>query len=571
MAKLKYVLLALLLGGCTGLLGGCTGEFSTGEGGSTGPGPGGGRVVQPPPPGGCVGAECETAIEVPQLAPRFARLTHAQWEATVRDLFRLTETTGESANFDADSADGTFTTDVRRLVVTEGLWPDYQRSAEAIAATVAADEASVARWSSGVPAGAADREAFIQDFVLHAYRRPIRDEELTRLVALYGEGATHFPSLSAELAGVRLVIEGVLQSPSFLYRTESSDEVVDGLVPLDGYEIASRLSYMIWGTMPDDMLLSAAAAGDLASDAGIEEQARRLLADPQAAALYERFHEEHFHMDDWADYSRETEVFPAWEDGLARSYLDETNAFLAHLVDSDLGVTDLLMSRTAFVDGKLGELYGVGSGQVELGDDRAGFLTRLAFLGRYAARRVPDPIHRGLFINEHILCRDIPDPPMFDAEDLMFEGTTNRERINSVTGPSTCGAGCHGTIINPPGFALEGYDSIGQFRTMDNGQVVDDTATYVFEDNETRVTVSGAVELSQALADSAYAHECYAERLIEYSLGRPYFDGDSPLVYRLGRRSLEGEVSLKEMMVELALSRTFRTRAADELAMMEAP
>ena len=555
----------LLLTGCTAVIG-----DPGAEPGERGP-DGETSIPSAPPPGGCRGEECLTVEEVPAPGPRFRRLTHAQWENTVRDLFRMDAAPGLASDFDPDPAIGELEEDVRRLSVPAGLWRDYQRGAETIAQQVTADAAVVARW---LPSGATDASTFIREFGLRAYRRPITDEDVTRLSALWTEGPTHFPAMDPTHASIRLVLEGMLQSPHFLYRVESSSDVADGLIPLDDYEMASRLSYFLLGSMPDDELFAAAAGGELTTDAGIREQATRLFADERTVSAFRRFHTQIFELESWSDIDKSPELYPDWRPEIGDAMREEVALFLEDVVFSGGSIGDFLTSTTAFVDEELAALYGVEGvtgtemQRVELDPtERAGLLTRLGFLAKNGTLTEPDPIHRGVYINLSVLCRTITAPPVI-PDDLMPVGDTNRERINSITGPGTCGATCHGGIINPLGFGLESYDAVGAVRADDNGFPIDDAAEYVF-DTERIIAYDGPIEMSRALAEQPEPHECYATRLIEVAQGRHVEDGDSPLVFRAGHGSLGGTMTIEDVVLELVTSRSFRTRTTAELEVSE--
>jgi len=555
----RLAALALLLG-CDGVIGDPGVEIGGG-------GPGG---PPPPPPGGCVGDACLTTEEVPVPMTRYPRLTHEQWSNTVMDLFRLDAPPGLAGEFFPDTELGEFDTDARRLTVTAGLWGDYQRAAETVAASVTAAGAMDAWLPAGLPAdGAARRDDFITRFGLRAYRRPLSDAEVARLGALFDLGTTHFPSLDAFTAGVRLALEAMLQSPSFVYRVERSETEVDGLIVLDDWELASKLSYLIWDTMPDDALFDAAAAGVLTDPAELRAVAEGMFDHPRAHAKLERFHEQLFEMDLWTDTDHSV---TDWRPELAPMMVEESRLFIDEVIGSGGSVRDLLTSNVAFVNEDLAALYGVsgvtGSEyQRVLLDEagRGGLLTRLGFLTKYATLAEPDSIHRGVFINNRILCRNIQAPPSI-PDNLMPSGDTNRERITSITGPGTCGESCHGGIINPIGFAFEAYDAIGRVRADDNGFPIDDSATYLTADG-TPVSFDGALELADALAEIEAPHRCYSTRLLEFAYGREYDDGDSPLVYRAALGSREEGLAVRDILVELVESRSFRTRAVEELAL----
>ncbi|MFK7999049.1 MAG: DUF1592 domain-containing protein [Polyangiales bacterium] len=518
----------------------------------------------------CTGEECADTPEQPTLATRIPRLTHAQWSNTVRDLFRQDAPSDASRNFDPDTAsNGDFTTSHRRLFVTAGLWLDYLQAAEEVAEQVTSDDV-IRDWLPATPTDASTRDGFIADFGRRVYRRPLTEEQVSRLAELYDEGATHFPAMEPNVAGVRLVLSAMLQSPYFLYRVELSQRPAPGdddeLIELDGYELASRLSYLIWGSMPDDALLAAAADG--LDEEELAAHATRMFDDPRALDMFQGFHDEHFNMGSWDDIVKEEVVFPNWRPGLGVAMLRETRALLTDVIENNGNFRDFLLSKKAWVNEDLARIYGIEGitgeefQEVELGESRAGLLTRLGFLTYQSSQRDPDPIHRGLFVNINVLCRNVPPAPDIELDELMLEGDTNRERVESVTHVGVC-QNCHLQMINPPGFALEGFDAIGEEREFDNGIPVDTTTTFTFADGM-EATVSSGVELSEAVAENVDAHACYTTHFLEYVFGRSTFGGDSPLLYRMTQGSLE-DMSIRDVLLELVRSRTFRLRHGEEL------
>ena len=505
--------------------------------------------------------------------PRFTRLSHVQWENTVQDLFQLAQPLGLSDSFDADPPLGHFDNNVARLKVTSGLWQDYQRAAESVAEVVAADPVLLGNVVPtnlpGDPTG--DARAFVEAFVERAFRRPLETAELDRYTDLFAEGASHYASGDDFLDGVRLTIEAALQSPHFVYRVERSEEVDDdGLIVLSGYEMASRLSYLFWNTMPDAELLQAAADGALDTEDGVRQQAMRLFDDPRTRSMFDHFHYQLFEMRDYDDLDKDPNLFPEWRRELGEMMQTEAQMFLASVVfDSEGTVRDLLTATHTFVNDELAAIYGLqgtfDSNFVEVELDpatRAGFLTKLGFLTRNATLTEPDPIHRGVFVNLSVICRPLAALPSL-PDNLMPVGDTNRERINSITGPGTCGAGCHSTIINPIGFSLENYDAIGRYRTEDNGFPVDASSVYVFPDGR-ELVFDNAVELSQQLAETPDLHSCYMSHLMEYVYGRDLDHADQREIDMLTYRSLEQGRSIRDLVVDIATSDAFRYRAAEQ-------
>jgi hypothetical protein len=501
----------------------------------------------------------------PSMADRFPRLTHAQWEATVQDLFHFSDMTGLSSTFTPDPQLGRFDNNIARLTTTSGLWRDYQLAAETIAGRVVTDPQL---YSQLVPdPTTADARAFVTSFGLRAFRRPLTDDEINRYTELFNAAAPVFPAHDAFTAGVRQTIAGMLQSPFFLYRTELSTTKVGIGIPLNSYEIASRLSYLFWNSMPDDELFAAAQAGKLLDAEGVREEASRLFDSPRAKAQFRNFHFQAFKVQSYSDLDKNTTVFPNWRKEVGGMMQEETLRFLDNVVASEGGIADLLTSTKAYVNADLAKIYGLPGTfpadqyqEVELDSTvRAGLLTRAGFLAKNATLTESDPIHRGVSINIDIICRKITAPPNI-PDDLVRTGNTTREKITSITGEGTCGEGCHHTIINPIGFAFENFDALGQYRTTDNGYPVDSAATYAFADGRT-ISYTNAVDLSKQLAELPEVHACYTQQLLEFMLGRDLQQVDQVVVRDLAQQSLHDRLSIKDLVLSVVASNTFRARA----------
>jgi hypothetical protein len=506
------------------------------------------------------------------VTSRFPRLSHPQWENTVQDLFGLLEPPGLATSFDADPPLGRFDNNTARLTISAGLWQDYQRAAETMADRIAGDGEALARI---VPAdlpddAAAAARAFVAAFGARAFRRPLSEAEVERYAARFQTAADHYDGLDPFTAGVRFTIEAMLQSPHFLYRSELASEASGKTIQLSGHEIASRLSYAFWNTMPDDELFAAAAAGELDTAEGVRAQALRMFDDGRTRASFAHFHEQMFALREYEDIDKSADKFPEWRRELGAMMRTEVELFLDSLIfDGEGTVGDMLTSTRTFVNDELAALYGLegdfGEDFVEAeldAETRAGFLTRVGFLTRNATLTEPDPIHRGVFVNLEILCRPLSAVPNL-PDNLMFVGETNRERIESVTGPGTCAEACHGTIINPIGFSLEHYDAIGRYRTEDNGHPVDASATYVFPDGRA-LTYQNAVELSHLLAAEPDPHACYLGNLLEYFYGSEVDESKFKLVSEMTDLSLGAGAPVREIVASIVTSDSFRFRPVTE-------
>ncbi len=520
----------------------------------------------------CSGGESSTCEEnascvspdAPDAPPRFARLTHAQWQKTVADLFASNDLPDFTGTFRSDPRENgaLFDNNSDTLAVDQALWLAYQRAATQLAAFIVADDAHLSKVSPAAGTPSAMGRAFIEQFGKRAYRRPLTDAEVQSYLTLYAQGRTIFPEQGEFQAGVRLLIQAFLQSPFFLYRIESSATVKDASIPLDGYEAAARLSFALWDTMPDDELMRAADTGELSTQAGVSNQARRLLASPRAQPVIEHLHYQLFNVERYRGISR----YP--EEHLPDMAAEENRRFIDHIVFAKGGsLKDLLTSTQTFVNKSLADFYGLSG---DFSDDyqlveldpaqRSGFLTQVGFLASNANSGVPDPIHRGVFLARRMACINVPMPPPNVPPLPAANGRTNRETVTAHTEvPGSVCIGCHGQFINPFGFPFEYYDGLGRYRTEDNGMPVDGTSSPALDE---KPTVSNAIDLTQALATSAQVHACYARHLLEFTLGRLSGPDDEALIQQLASSSLTQSTSVKDLETQIVSSSAFLSRKA---------
>ena len=551
-----------------------------GDGDGTG---GTGNASAPPTDADADGTAGETADETGESADdggspvelretsRFPRLSHAQWENTIQDLFELPETTGLSSLFIGDPISGGFDNNSEALQVSATLWSDYQRAAEQIAGQVAVDPEILARIVPAVDGDSdAKARAFITEFGRRAYRRPLTAEEIDRHLEIFALGVAAPGDLGPFESGVRLVVQAMLQSPFFLYRVESSDAVVGGNIPLSDHEIAAKLSYMLWNTMPDAALFAAADAGDLTTATAVAAQATRMLDHPRAHAMIAAFHYQLLQVDHYIDVYKDPGKYPTYDPSLNDAMITETMMFVDDVVFNNGDLATLLTAPYTFVNSALAPLYGV---QAPAGDafarvdldpsTRAGVLTQIGFLASNAGADENDPIHRGVFLNLKLLCTGLPPPPnMIPPLPPAMEGETLRERIDRHTGKGTCGEGCHGSFINPLGFAFENYGPLGEWQTMDAGKPIDAAAEFTFQSG--LQSYDGGVELAHLMADNVEAHRCYVGHLLEYGYGRIKKGPDWDIIERIAVSSQSGDLSIKQIILELTKDPAFLLRAPVE-------
>jgi hypothetical protein len=538
-----------------------------GLGGSSGAGGNSGRAGGSGPQAGtaaagCSGAACEG--ESPVASSAFPRLSHRQWAASTRDLLFL-DSAPDISGFTNDAPSSTsFDNNGDTLVVSPDLAGDYEVIVEKLASELVASPARLAKVGPASWPTDPDGEArsFVTTFGERAFRRPLTAAEVTTYVALFKRGSELVPGVATRPAGVQLTVQAMLLAPAFLYRIElGQGKAANGAIDLTDHEIATRLSYMLWDSIPDAPLLAAAAKRELHDPAKLATHAQRMLADPRAGEKLEEFHRQLLEVRNYD--TLHPAGLPA---DIGRAMREETERFVRDVVvERDGGLSELLTATYTFLNDDLAALYGMSGSfgdeltRVELDpEQRAGLLTQPGFLTYRSGDTAP--ILRGVFVNHKFLCAELPPPPVFEPPKLM--GDTRRKRIDSVTGAGTCGASCHQTMINPAGFPLEYFDDAGRFRTKDNGQAIDGSASYRFRDGVQ--AFDGPVEWAQTIDRSAEAHECYVRHWLEFGFGRREGDGDAALIARVAQASRASGLSAKEILVSLVQSPTFRTRATEQ-------
>jgi hypothetical protein len=462
-----------------------------------------------------------------------------------------------------------FDTDVGSASLSRLVADAYLSTAQDIA--LAATERLAERVGCGLPAApAAETECvhrFIDGFAARAYRRPLADDERTRLRALYAEARA-----ALDLRGaVQVIIETVLQAPQFLYRIEANGapDPATGVASVGPFELATRLSYFLWGGPPDERLLEAARAGRLAAAGELRAQAERMLDERRGRATVLRFHEQWLSLDGGVGLAKNSKLFPRFTAEVARLMKTELDTFVERSVFDGAGdLRTLLSAPHTYANPALAAYYGLprpaGQGFERVTVDpsqRAGLLTQGLVMAALATAERTHPIHRGIFVMRDLLCSAPPPPPPGVAADekvFSTKGMTARQKLQAHEKDPVC-AGCH-TLIDPPGLALENLDAAGQWRALDEGQPIDARATIPVTD--AAGTVNGPGELARKVAASGAARACLVRSWFEFALGRPPTDADACTLAWLQERFTAAGESVRELALALAESDAFRYRAA---------
>jgi hypothetical protein len=370
----------------------------------------------------------------------------------------------------------------------------------------------------------------IAKLALQLLRRPATQEDLTSYLMLWDavqarEGAT---------VATQAVVERLLMTPDFLYHVQIGDPTTG---KLNDFEMAARLSFLTWESLPDQALFDAAAAGTLTTPAGVQVQLERLLKDAKAQRTMRRFFELWSDLAKLDDLTKDPSVYSGFA-ALKAPMREEFSLFMTDLLDRNGTLRELLTSRTGFVDAELASLYGVtpptsGTSKVTLPADRAaGLLTQGAFLAIHGKAQRSGPILRGLFVRERLLCAAVPPPPPGVSATVPPGTVTNRttrEYFHTLTAGQDC-QGCH-RLINPIGFSFEGFDGVGRARSIDNGLPVD-TRVDVIGSGSIDGTYTNVAELAQRLADAPEVQACVARSWFRSRFRRREVGDDERVISR---------------------------------------
>ncbi len=448
----------------------------------------------------------------------------------------------------------------------------YETIANLYAAALTSDDAAVSSlvgcdWSTPTLASSCGAQ-FITHVGRRVFRRPLSADELGRLSPKF----TAWQSAVDFGAAVRLMLSAMLQAPQFIYRPEPVAGTGDTVIPVEPYEMASRMSFFLWASTPDDALLDAAGNGALATQDQVRAQAERMLDDDRARRTLWSFHRQWLGLDlilGSDQVYRTPAIDPTWTAATPISAEMETELFVENTLMGGGTLRDLLLSPSAWVNGEMAQLYGVPAPTdpsaftaVQLpGSQRAGVLTRVAFLAGTSHSGGTSPPIRGNAVQLRLLC-ELPVSPPPGANLSMPTATagqgpqTTRMLFDARTAPATC-QGCHAGL-NGIGFGFESYDAAGAFRTTEQGLPIDATGVLIGTDVDG--PFDGALALSAKLEQSAMVHRCATAQWLRYALGRAPVDAELSLLdtWTASFQASGGDV--RALLVNIVTSPTFRLR-----------
>ncbi len=436
------------------------------------------------------------------------------------------------------------------------------------------------------------------DFASRAWRRPLSEKEKINLRALYEKAFAADPD---HRKAIQAMVIRILIAPQFLYRVEGGQNAgirneVSGVSPasflppttdhqspttspLSNWEMASRLSYFLWASIPDDELRRAAQARELTTEQGLQRQVKRMLADPKARRLSTEFFGQwlgFYHFDQYKGV--DTSRFSEFTDDVKDAMYDEAVSFFEHVVRKDRPINEILFADYTFLNKELAKFYGVkqeikSKNQPELVEGanafhRGGLLRLGAILTSTSAPLRTSPVKRGDWLLRRILGTPTPPPPAdagsLPADDKMFGGLSLKAKLEQHKRNATC-ANCH-TRIDPLGFSLERYDSTGRWRdTYSDGKQIEDSAA--LPDKTEIAGIDGLVKYLRS--KEPQIRKTLSSKLVGYALGRTVQASDQLLIDRMVKAG--GEATFSQLVSEIVTSKQFRHRARTEENPIESP
>lgn len=507
--------------------------------------------------GGGEPAECEVAEPAP-----LRRLTPTEYRNTVRDLLGV-DSSDLVADFPIDATVSGFDNNAAVQAFQLGHARAYQSAAEEIAERLLADPSlrdAVVGCTPAAPGDACVRE-LIEHLASLAYRRPVDASVVDALAAIAETAPPDDP-----WASVGLVVRAVLQSPRFLFRVERSGGASGNgsLQALDGYEVATRLSYLLWQSTPDAWLLQRAEDGALDETDGVAEVVRQMLEREAVDEALGAFAHGWLRLSMLDDLGRDPQLFPEWTPSLREAMRAEAMALVRDTARGD-GLMAAYTLPRAWIDDELAAVYGLpapGSDDptpVELDGtaDRGGLLTTAAVLALTTPTSITSPVRRGVYVWDALLCSPLPPPPPGAIGELPAPADVPKQQALEQHRSDPACSGCH-DLLDPIGLGLERYDAIGRVRAVDEGgyPIVQEGFVPGLDDG----SFGGGVELGERLRAMPDAQRCVATQVFRWAMGRSETPEDACVLDALTEVVAQTNGDYGEIIAALAVSDTFRLR-----------
>ena len=490
------------------------------------------------------------------------RLNRAEYNNTIRDLLGIDFKPAD--DFPQDDVGYGFDNIGDVLSLPPLLMEKYLAAAEKIVARALASPEARKRIFIVPTQNEESARQILERFATRAYRRPLRGDELRRLLRFVEMAEKNRDSFET---GIELALQAVLVSPHFLFRVELDPRPDDprAIHPISHYELASRLSYFLWSSMPDDALFELARKKTLREPDVLEGQVRRMLKDPRSRALVDNFAGQWLQLRTLNEFKPDPDLFPSFDEKLRAAMLRETELFFENVVREDRGILDFIDADYTFVNERLAKHYGLSGVKGEsfrrvslTGTPRGGILTQAAVLSVTSNPTRTSPVKRGKWILENILGTPPPPPPagveeLKDDKEAVLSGSL-RQRMEQHRANPNC-ATCH-QRMDPLGFGFENFDAIGGWRTKEGKHAIDPSGTL-----PNGQSFKGPAELRGILKtrQEAFAR-CLAEKLLTYALGRGVERYDRCALDDIVRGVGKDNYKFSRLVIEIAKSDPFQKR-----------
>jgi len=514
----------------------------------------------------------ETEPQTNGAPPDMRRLTTEQYHNIVHDVFG--DHIVVASRFDPlVRTEGLFAVGARNAPITRSGFEEFYKVARSVAEQVVREENRAVLipcepFNSDKSDETCSRR-FFTDVGRYLYRRPLSDAELTIAVNTAKDVADELDDF---YAGIEFSLTGLLVTPKFLFivdETEEHPSAPAGL-RLTAYAKASRLSFFLWNTGPDEILLAAAESGELHTDKGLARQVDRMMRSDLLSRGMRAFFEDFLDLEKFETLEKDTLIYPAYTINAAESAKEQLlRTIVHHTINKEAPYPEIFTTRETFIDSHLGRIYRVPVSRPDGGwepytfssdDVRAGVLTQMGFLALFSHPGRSSATLRGKAVRELLLCQKVPDPPG-DVDFSLFNdpnapSLTARDRLTAHSTVPSC-AGCH-KITDPIGLGFEHFDGIGQFRTLEQGAIIDVSGDL---DGSQFTDVRG---LSQAMADHPGVPACLTNQLYSYASGRATDRGEREFVRFLEASFMKSGYSLRELLRDIAISDALYTVSPPE-------
>jgi hypothetical protein len=498
------------------------------------------------------------------------RLNNTEYDNTVHDLLGVASSPAKA--FIEDEKLFGFDDIASAFGMTDAQYEQYFDAADALVEEAFGNDSLRGRILTCMPnaaSAATCTRQIIADFGLRAWRRPLEGAEIDRLSKLASDAIAGGEDFTGS---IKQVVKAMLSSVPFLYRVELDPEPASPTPhPVAAYEMASRLSYLLWSTMSDAELLQAAANGALVSNDGLSAQLQRLLTDKRARQFVSSFAGQWLGLRDLQSHQVDPDVFPAFDDALRNSMVEEGLSYFDEFLSGRRSMTEFFTTDVNFIDAPLGKLYGISGGGnagpvrvTNTGDTRRGFVGLASFLTLTSFSYRTAPTLRGKWVLENLLCQEIPPPPPnvpkldpASADNAALQSENVRKRLEAHRADPLC-ASCH-TILDPIGLGLENYDAIGKYRTKyANGDAID--ASGALPDG---TQFAGLMQLTDALSKDTRLTDCVSEKMLTYALSREVVASDAAFLQQIRSQWAADGMDLSSLVKGIVLSAPFRNRRGE--------